>query len=162
MHKKYEFLSWVADPWTEVSNGPMFPVHLEKLEILPRHGLKTPSLTPGVPILLWFRIVLSGGVQLRVFLSTSAILHDDPIMIAFNVFVLSGDKLSRESSTREFSWIFVTRSFPMTPMTAGLKIMTPTDNLQTLSTMRVSAIGSLLGSTCLLESLIVSYWSSDS
>ena len=161
MHEKSEFLSWVADLWTEVSNGSMFPVHLAKLEILPRLGLKIPSLTPGVPILLWFRIVLSGGVQLGVFLSTSVILYAEPITIAFDWFMLSGDKLLRESSTRKFSWTFLTRYFPMTSMKAGLKSPTPTDHLQILSTMWVSTIGSLLGSTCLLESLIVSTCSSD-
>ena len=161
MYKKSEFLSWVAYQWTEVSNGSMFPVHLAKLEILPQIGLKTPAFTAGVLILLWSRIVLSGGVQLfRVFLSTSALLRAEPITIAFDVFMLSGDKLLRESSTHNFSRTFVTRSFLMTPMTAGSKI--PTDNLQILLTMWVSTIGSLLGSTCLLESLIVSTYSSNS
>ena len=39
----------------------------------------------------------------------------------------------------------------MTPMISGLKILTPTYNFRTLSTMLVSAIGSLIVSTCLLE-----------
>ena len=34
MHDKSEFLSWVAEPLTEVSDGSMFPVHLEKTGIL--------------------------------------------------------------------------------------------------------------------------------
>ena len=132
MHEKFEFLSGVAEPWTEVFYGSMFPVHFEKLEVLPRLGLKTPTLTPGVPILLWFRIVLSGDVQLRVFLLTPTLLHAKPITNVFNIFVLSGDKLLRESSTRELSRTFVTG--PMPPlMTAGLKSPTPNDNLRTLS-----------------------------
>ena len=162
MHKKSEFLSWVVDPWTEVSNGSMFPVHLAKLEILPRIGLKTPLLTPGVSILLWFWIAISDGVQLRVFLSTPALFHAKPITNAFNVFVLSGDKLLRESSTRKLSSTFMTWSFPMNHMTAGSKSPTLTDNFWTLLKMWVSANGSFIGSTCLLESLIVSTCSSDS
>ena len=75
IHDKSEFLSWVAEPWTEVSNGLMFPVHLAKLEVLPWLGLKTPSLTSGVRILMWFRIVLSGDVQSRMFLLTPTLLH---------------------------------------------------------------------------------------
>ena len=43
-----------------------------------------------------------------------------------------------------------------------LRYPTPTDKLQTLSTMWVSFIGSFLASTCLMESLIVSTCSSDS
>ena len=134
-----------------------------EMEILRWLGLKTPSCTAGLPTLLWFRIFLSDGVKLlMVFLSASALLHAEPITIAFNVFMLSRDKLLRESSTREFSWTFVTRSFPMTPMTADLNSPTPTDNLRILSKMWGFAFGSLLGSTCLLESLIVSTCSFDS
>ena len=48
MHDKSEFLSWVADPSTEVSNGLMFLDHLAKLEVIPRIGMKTSTLTPGV------------------------------------------------------------------------------------------------------------------
>ena len=161
--RQSEFLSWVAEPWTEVFDGLMLPVHLAKLEVLLRLGLKIPSLTPGVPILLWFLIVLSGDVQLRVFLVTPTHLHAEPTTNAFDVFMLSGDKLLREISTHKFYRKFVTRSFPMPPpMTAGSKSPTPTDNLWNLSTMRVSAIGLLLGSTCVLESLIVSTCSSKS
>ena len=156
MHEKSEFLYWVADPSTEVYNSSMFLVHLAKLELLPRLGLKTPLLNPWVPTLLWFRIVLSGGVKLfRVFLSTCTMLHAAPITITFDVIFLSGDKLFRESFTRELSWTFVMRSSPMTPMTAGLKSFL-TDNLRILSIIWVSSFWSLLGSTCLLESLIVS------
>ena len=161
MHEKSKFLSWFSDPWTEVSNGSMLPVHLAKLELLPRLGLKTPSFPAWVPILLWLQIVLSDGVQLlRVFLSTSVIFHANPITITFDVFVLSEDKLLKESSTREFSWIFVMRSFHMTLITAASKSLT--NNLRILSTMWVSAFGSLLGLTCLLEWLIVSTCLSDS
>ena len=141
----------------------MFPVHLVKLEDMLRPGLKTPSFTPGVPILLLFRQMFlpSGDVQLRMFLLTPTLLHAEPITNAFNVFMLSGDTLLGDSYTRELSRTFVTG--PMhPPMTAVSKSLTPTDNLQILSTIRVSSIGSLLGSTCLLESLIVSTCSSDS
>ena len=111
MHEKSKFISWVADPSTELSNGSMFLVHLEKLELIPRIGLKTPTLTPGVPTLLGLQMFLSGGVQIFwMFLSTCALLHAAPIMIAFDVIFLSGDKLFRESSTLEFSRTFVTRS----------------------------------------------------
>ena len=34
MHIKSRFLSWVADPWTEVSNVSMLPVQLRKLEVV--------------------------------------------------------------------------------------------------------------------------------
>ena len=162
MHEKSKFISWVADPSTELSNGSMFLVHLEKLELIPRIGLKTPTLTPGVPTLLGLQMFLSGGVQIfRMFLSTCALFHATPITIAFDGIVLSGDKLFRESYTREFSWTFMTRSCPMNPMTDGPKSCL-TDNLQILSIMRVSSFGSLLGTTCLLESLIVSTCLSDS
>ena len=110
----------------------------------------------------WFWIILSCNVQLRVFLSTSALLHADPITIAFGVFVLSGDKLLRESTMHKFSWTFLTRSFPMNPLMDGSKSPTSTDNLRILSTIWVSAFGSLHGSTCWLESIIVSTWLSDS
>ena len=40
MHKKSEFLSWVVYLSTEVSNGLMFLVHMVKLELIPRIGLK--------------------------------------------------------------------------------------------------------------------------
>ena len=74
---------------------------------------------------------------------------------------LSGDKLFIESSTCEFSRTSVTG--PMhPPMTAGSKSPNPTDKFQTLLKMWVSAIGSLLGSTCFLESLIVSACSPES
>ena len=135
MHKSSEFLSWVADPSTEVSNGSMLLVYLVKLELLPRIGLKTPSLTPGVPNLLGFRVVLSGGVQnLRVFLSTIALLHAEPITITFDVIVFIGDKIFIESSTRKLYWTFVTRSCPMTQMTDRSKSCL-TDNLRTISIM---------------------------
>ena len=135
MHQKSEFLSWVPDLSTEVSNGSMSLVHLAKLEFLPRLGPKTPPLTPGVPTLLGFRIVLSGGVQLfRMFLSTCTLPHAAPITIYFELIVLIGDKLFRESSTREFSQTSVTRSCPMTPMTAGSKSFL-TDNFRILSIM---------------------------
>ena len=45
MPEKFEFLFWAADPSTEVSNGSMFFDHLAKLELLPRLGLKTSTLT---------------------------------------------------------------------------------------------------------------------
>ena len=163
MHDKSKFLSWVADPWTKVSDGSMFPVHLAKLEVVLRLGLKTPSFTPGFPILLWFRqiVLLSGDVQLRMFLLSPTLFHVEPIMNAFDVFVLSVHKMLIGSSTREFSRTFV--SGPMRPpMTAGSRSPTPTDKLRNMSTMWVSAIGSLLGSTYLMEAFIVSTCSSDS
>ena len=139
MHKKFKFLSWVADPRMEASNGSMRPVQICKLEFFSksRIGLKILSFTRGVPIQLLFRrmFLLSGDMQLRMFLLTP--------------------KLSRGISTRELSRTFLT-GLMLPPMkTAGLKIPTLTDMLRTLSTIRVSAIGSFLGSTCLLESLIM-------
>ena len=70
-------------------------------------------------------------------------------------------KIFRERSTCGFSWTFVTRSCPITPMTAGSKSCL-TDNLRILSIMLLSSFRSLPGSTRLLESLIVSTCSSDS
>ena len=165
MSKKSKFLSWLVDPWTEVSNGSLFPLQLRKLDFVSRPGLKIPSFTPGVPILLIFcrMFLLSGDVQLKMFMLTPTLFHAELITDAFDWFVLSRDKLSRGRSTREFFSTFVTRSFLMPPpMMAGSKSPTPTNNLRTMSTMWVYSIGSLLGSTCMLESLIVSTWSSDS
>ena len=136
MHEKSEFLSWVPYPSTEVPNGSMFLDHYMKLELLTRLGLKTYTFTPGVPILLGFRIFLSYDVQLsRMLLSNCMLLHAATVTIAFGIIVFSGYKLFRESSTREFSWTFVTRSCPMTHMTAGSKMIGLTDNLRILSIM---------------------------
>ena len=166
MHDKFKFLSLVADPWMEVYNGSMLPEQLRKLEVfvVSRLGLKIPAFTPVVPILLLFRrmFLLSGDVQLRIFMLTPIILHCKPIKNAFDWFMLIGDMLSRGISTREFSRNFVTVSMPPPMTTAGTKSTTLTDKLQTMLTMRVSSIGSFLGSFCLLESLIVYLCSSDS
>ena len=122
MHEKSEFLSWVADPSTEVSNGLIFLDHLVKLELLPRLGLKTSTFTPRVPTLQGFRMFLSSGVQLfRMFLSTCGLLHAATVTIAFDVIVSSREKLFRESSTRKFSWPFVTIFCLTTLMMDGLK-----------------------------------------
>ena len=48
MQEQFEFLSWAADPSTEVFNGLMLLNHLAKLELLPRLELKKSTLTPGV------------------------------------------------------------------------------------------------------------------
>ena len=48
LQEQFKFLSWVADSSTEVFNGSMFLDHLAKLDLLPRLGLKTSTLTPGV------------------------------------------------------------------------------------------------------------------
>ena len=95
MHDKSKFVSWVAEPWTEVSDGSMFPIPLAELEVVLGLGLRTPSFIPGVPILIWFRIVLSGDVQLIMFLLTPTLLHAELITNAFAVFVLSRYKLLR-------------------------------------------------------------------
>ena len=151
MHEKSEFLSWVADLSTEVS----FLNHLVKLEFLLRLELKTSMFTLGVPTLLGLRIFLSPGVQLfQIFLSTCTLLHAMPVTIAFNLIVLSVNKIFRETSTRELSWTFVTISCPMTPTMAGSK-SSLTDNLRILSKMLISSFGSLLGSTCSPKLLIV-------
>ena len=65
MHKKFKFLSWAADPSTEVFNGFMFLDHFAKLELLPRLGIKTSTLTLGVLwiALLGVRKILSTCVQ---------------------------------------------------------------------------------------------------
>ena len=88
----------------------MFLDHFVKLELIPRLGLKNSTFTPGVPTLLGFRMFLLSGVQLlRMFLSTYALLNAAPVTIAFEIIVLSGDKLLGEIFTREFSRKFVTR-----------------------------------------------------
>ena len=166
MQDKFDFLSCYADPWTEVYNSSMLLVQLHKLEdfVMSRLGLKISSFTPGVPILLLLRqmFLLSGDVQLRMFLLTPALLHCEPITNDFNWFVLRGDKLSRGRSTRKFSRTLVMGLMLPPTTTACSKSPTLTDKLWTVSTIWVSAIGSFLGSTYFLESHIVSTCSSNS
>ena len=86
MHDKSKFISWVEDPWIEVSNGSMFPAQLRKLEFVLRLGLKIPLFTPGVPIVLLSpqMFIIYGDVQLRMFLLTPTLLHAKPITNDFN------------------------------------------------------------------------------
>ena len=67
---KYKFLFWVTDPWTEMSNGLIFPERLRKLEVVSQLGLKIPLFTPGVSILMLFRrmFLISYNVQYMMFL----------------------------------------------------------------------------------------------
>ena len=70
MHDDYRFLSWVADPWTWVSNFSLLPVQLSKLEVVSLLGLKTYLFTPGVSILLIqlpLMFLLSLGVLMILF-----------------------------------------------------------------------------------------------
>ena len=99
--------------------------------------------------------LLSGDVQLRMFLLTPTLFYAKPITNAFDVFMLSRDKMLRGSSTRKFSRIFVTGLMCPLMTKASSKSPTPADKLQILSTMLVSVIVLLLASTFLLESLIV-------
>ena len=101
MHEKSEFLSWVADPSTEVFNRLMFLENLMKLELLLRLGLKTSRLTSGVPTLLGFRMFLSTGVKIfQMFLSPFTLLHVAPVTISFEIIVLSGTTLQRGLHSR--------------------------------------------------------------
>ena len=136
MPDQFEFLSWATDPSTEVSNGSMFLDHSAKLEFLPRLGLKTSTLTPGCTanLLTW------------------APSHAVSVTISLTL------KIFCEKPSRDLSRKIVTRSFPMTIVsrTAGLKRIGIIDSLQILSIRLVSSYGLPLGSTCLLESRIVS------
>ena len=115
MPDQFEFLSWAAYPSTEVFNGSMFLDHLAKLELLPRLGLKTSTLTLGCTtnLLTW---VLS---------------HVASMMISLTL------KLFGERPSRDVSRILVMRSYPMTigSRTAGAKRIGLTDNLRILSIM---------------------------
>ena len=166
MHDESRFLYWVADPWIWVSNFSMLCVQLSKLEVVSRLGLNMSLLTPDIPILLWFPtlFLLWSDVHI-VLLLPPKLLHYKPITNVFDWFVLSVDELFIESCSLEFVNTCVTRYLfycPMIPMAAGSRSLTPIDKVQTPSTMWVSFIGLFLGSTCLLESLIVSTCSSDS
>ena len=117
MYDKLKFLSWVAYPLMEVSNGLMLPVQLRKLEFFVRSrlGLKILSFTPGVPIQLLFcrMFLLFGDVQLRMFLLTPTLFHCNP----------------RGSSTLEFSRTFMTGTM-LPPMTTSVsEIPTLTDKV---------------------------------
>ena len=155
MHKNSEFLSWFADLSTKMSNGSMFLDYLAKLELLTQFGLKTYTLTPG-----FIRIVLLGLRTL--ILSTCVMLHTASVTISSELIVLRGDKLFSKIFTHNVSWTLLTRSCLMNLMTAGSKRIGLTDHLQILSVMLISPFGSLLGSTCLLESILISTCSSDS
>ena len=152
MQEQFEFLSWAAYPSTEVFNGSIFLNHLVKLELLPRLGLKTSTLTPG---LLWIALL---GVRTAI-LSTWEMLHAASVKISLILIVFSGFKLFSERPSRDVSRTLVTMSCPMT---TGSRVIGLIDNFLILSVMWVSNLGSLLGSTCYLESLIVSTWSYNS
>ena len=80
MQKQVEFLFWAADLTTEVFNGLMLLDHLAKLKLLPRLGLKTSMLTPGV---LWIALL---GVRTEI-LSTCALLHAVSMVISLTLIV---------------------------------------------------------------------------
>ena len=72
------------------------------------------------------------------FLLPPTLSYCEPIRNAFDLFVLSGDKLFIESCYLELVKAYVTRSvlsYPMIPMTAVLRGSTPIDKLQTLLIM---------------------------
>ena len=112
MQKQFKFLSWAADPSTEVFNGSMFLEHSTKLELLPRLGLKISTLTPGV---IW--IALLGVWKI---LSTFALLHTASVTMSFELIMWSGFKLSSERPLRDVSRTLVMRSYLMTN---GLKVI---------------------------------------
>ena len=151
MQKQSKFLSWAAYPSTEVFNGSMLLGNFAKLELLLRLGLKTSTLTPGV-----LCIALLG---VRTILSTCALFHAVSMTISFELIVWSSLKLFSERPLRDISIPLVMRS---SLMTTGLKRTGLNNILQILSILWVSTFGSLLGSTYLLESLILSTWLPDS
>ena len=106
MQKKFELLSWAAHPSMEVFNGLMFLENFAKLELLPRLGSKTSTLTPGVLL-----IALLG---VRTILSTYALFHAASVTISFELIVWSGFKLSPERPSHDVSRTIVSRSCPMT------------------------------------------------
>ena len=106
MQKQFKFLSWAADPSTEVFNGLMSLDYLLKLELLPRLGLKTYMLTPGV---LWIDLL---GVWTDI-LSTCALFHAASVTISLTLITWSSFKLSSERPSHDVSRTLVTRSCPM-------------------------------------------------
>ena len=110
------------------------------------------TLTPGV---LWITLL---GSRMAI-LSTCGLSHAASVVISLMLMVLIGFKLFSNRSLRNVSWTLVTRSYQMT---TGLILIGLIDIFWIPLVMWVSTLGFLIGSTCSLESLIVSTWSSDS
>ena len=127
MHNDSRFLSWVADPWTWVSNFSMMSVQLSNFEVVSLIGLKTYLFTPGFYIILWFPLLFLLSRDMHImFLLPSTDFSCASIMNALDWNLLSRDEFVLKSCSLEFVKTFVTRFVlsgvlpcPMIPMTSG-------------------------------------------
>ena len=124
MKKDVELIFWDRYPSTSVFNGSVFLDHFAKLELLPRLGLKTSTLTL---VFMWIALL---GV--RTILSTCAMLHAASVTISFEQILWRGFKLSCDRPSRNVSRTLVTKSCPM--MT-GSKVVGLIHNFLILSVM---------------------------